>query len=36
MEFDLIFMLFLVGLLLAALIVVILARPGPKKTEALK
>ncbi len=33
MKFDLIFMLFLVGLLLAALIVAVLAWPGPKKPK---
>lgn len=33
MSFDLVSMLFYVGLLLAILIIVILAYPGPKKSK---
>ena len=33
MNFDIVFMLFLVGMLLAILIVAVLAHPGPKRSR---
>jgi len=34
MNFDVVFMLFLVGILLAILIVAVLAYPGPKRSRS--
>lgn len=34
MKFDVVFMLFLVGILLAILIVAVLVSPGPKKSRS--
>ena len=33
MKFDIVFMLFLVGVLLAILVVLVLAKPGPKRSR---